>query len=292
MEIYIYIYIHSVHIPLFFFVAGCLCHKQPLTKYFKKKIFRILVPYVTFAIFKLIYTNLISNEFAHASTLQQQIFDAFINGNLYWFVYSIFLMYCIAPVFWEKENRLSSQKNIYIFISLVIMNTIITFICGDKLFNIKILQFGKTLFYLVFFLAGIICNQNKEKISKVLKYKHILMTLSVLVTGILSYIIITDYTKNIFPIRFLLAFSLIYLLMLFARLLPLNIKFLKIIGKYSLQLMFFDSFFKVILFAVIGNFLTINVWIAVLISIINIILGCILSMIIEKIPYIKTIFGL
>ena len=45
--------VSSVHVPLFFVIAGYLCHSQPYGKYVMKKITRILVPYFTFAVLKM-----------------------------------------------------------------------------------------------------------------------------------------------------------------------------------------------------------------------------------------------
>lgn len=85
----IWILMRTVCVPLFFAVAGFLCHKQKVLPFYRKKVFRILLPFLTFTTLKLVYTNCVSNHFAHANTLWFQLIDAFIYGELYWFCYPI-----------------------------------------------------------------------------------------------------------------------------------------------------------------------------------------------------------
>lgn len=87
-------------------------------------------------------------------------------------------------------------------------------------------------------------------------------------------------------------FMLIILLCLIAAKMPPDIKILKIIAKYSLQLMLFDSFYKVVLFAVAAKVVDINIVTAVVITILDIFLGCVSCMIAERIPILCTLVGL
>lgn len=93
-------------------------------------------------------------------------------------------------------------------------------------------------------------------------------------------------------LKVILAFSLMYLFYRLAKILPKKIYILKLIGRYSLQIMFFDSFFKVILFMVVDKFISISMLWAIVIAIINVTLGCVCCIIIERIPYVKKLFGL
>ena len=72
----------SVHVPLFFMIAGYLCRRQPLMPYFRKNFLRIIVPFVTFSLLKILYSHWISDEFAHAVSLPDQLIDAFVMGGL------------------------------------------------------------------------------------------------------------------------------------------------------------------------------------------------------------------
>lgn len=274
--------IQSVHVPLFFCIAGYLCHKQDLKVYFTKKIHRVFIPFLTFTILKLVYTTFISDEFAHAETSSDQIIDAFLNGSLYWFIYPILIFYLCAPLFWKLR-----KGNIIIFIGLILINAYL----GNP--TNYFLQLWPALFNACYFVAGIIIQQNEKQLSAFAQKHNTSIILLCAVTILsLTTLLYTDKIWYSFLVKTLLAFSEMYLLWTIAKKLPTNISILKVMGKYSLQIMFFDSFFKVILFVLIRQFATVNVLTAVLTIPANIFLGCISCIIIEKIPVIRKFFGL
>lgn len=288
IEKLLYSIMTTVHVPLFFWCSGYLCHKQPLLGYYKKKFFRIIIPFIIFVVFKLIYGIVISSEFVHSKTINGQVINAFITGSLYWFIYPIVIMYAIAPFFWEGEVK----KRLYtIFFSLIIINTIIGLYEVNKIWDMEIFQLGKVLFFFVYFIAGMICRCNEVKIKNI-RNKKLYAFFSILAVGGLAYGVFKEYHMNEFLTKVIIAFSLVFLLYLVVINVPENINMLKIVGRYSLQIYFFDSFFKVILFVIVGKIITINLFIAIIISIVNIALSCIACKIIEKIPYIKVLFGL
>ena len=116
--------IYQVHVPLFFVISGFLCHRQPMRPFYRKKALRILVPFWFFAALKLVYTSWISGRFAHASSLSGQLYDAFVIGQTYWFAYAIFLMFLLAPLFWEKEESTAPKKAMAAFAVFTAFNII------------------------------------------------------------------------------------------------------------------------------------------------------------------------
>lgn len=274
--------IQSIHVPLFFLIAGYLCHEQNLKKFFSKKIERIIFPFITFTTLKLLYTNLISNEYAHAGTLPDQIIDAFLYGSLYWFIYPMFIFYLCAPLLWK-----SKRANIAIFIVLILINGYIGYPTN------YFLQLWPAFFQACFFIAGILIQQYEKQLSTLVeKYNNIFILICLSVIAYLVHLLYTGQTYYSFPVRALLAFSEMYLVWRIAKKLPENISALKILGKYSLQIMFFDSFYKVVLFLVLTKIAIVNPVTALLTIPANIFLSCISCMIIEKIPFIRKFFGL
>ena len=282
--------IFSVHVPLFFVISGFLCHKQNKRKFINKKIKRILIPFITFTVLKLVYSNVISGEFVHSSNFLMQIVDAFLFGSLYWFSYAILLMYLIICLFWNIKETKKLEKTIIIVGTVAMIYSIII-----NIFNISLIpnifQINKTIQYFPYFLFGYYLNVS-NKIQLLDKYKislNIITTIVILICSVLYY---KNIISDCLPIKYVLAFSLMFVLKEIVQYFPKNLNFLKKIGLYSYQLMLFDSFYKVILFTIIGHFLNINVLFVVIIAIINLLLGVISSEIVKRIPRINTLFGL
>lgn len=242
----VYLLISSVQLPMFFFVAGYLCRKQEIKGYYLKKIYRIIVPFIFFTSLKLIWSFFVSNEFAHASSYKEQIYRAFINGELYWFIYAIFIMYCVAPFLWEEEVKKDYKyRNVFLFILVVIINILLSFMQIDVT-RIGIFQIGKAIIYFPYFLAGIICNQNSmhNMMHNIMKNKKILCCATTIII-VLTFVDLNYELSNNYLFRIILSFALMYVFYSLAKTLPKKVYILKLIGRYSLQIMFFDSFFKV-----------------------------------------------
>lgn len=277
----ILVLVKEVHVPLFFCIAGYLCHQQDIKKFYIKKVQRILVPFITFTFLKLVYTNLISDTFAHASTVPLQIFDAFVCGSLYWFVYAILIMYIISPLLWKLR-----RGNVVLFVALLVINTILT---RAEVNLGNILQLNDTLLHLCYFVAGIIIQQNEHILRNLKKYKIPLFIVCLSTTALILFLCLTKSLKLTYSLNVIFAFAQMYLLYTFANTLPANISVLNYVGKHSLQVMFFDSFYKVVLFALFPTVGPLSIW---LIIAANIILTCISTLILRRIPYVRFLFGL
>ena len=277
----IYTMIIYSHVPLFLCIAGYLCHEQPLGTYYKKKVSRLLIPFVVFSLLKIAYTALIDNSHAHAAGLFSQLADAFLTGSLYWFIYAILIMYMVAPLLWKMK-----KGNIAVFIGLITVSTVLEV---TDIYLSDILQIHNTVTFGCYFVGGILLQQYKHALCAFAEKRKAMLiaAASLIIVGILCFK--ANYTQPM-PhfLKVLLAFSMMYLLSLAAKALPENIKPLTFIGKISLQVMLFDSFFKVILFTLIPVTM-LTVWPVILI---NILLTCICCVIIKKIPYVRVLFGL
>lgn len=273
--------ITCVHIQLFFCIAGYLCHEQDIMPYIKKKICRIFIPFLFFTSLKIVYSIFISQEFAHGTLISQVLMEAFIFGKLYWFAYAILLLYVLAPLFWK-----SRKVNIIILLCLVGINILV----GHP--SIHVFQIGRTFANACFFLMGILIQQYEEHFIFFKKNSEVIISVCVVVLIIIVTLLNRTQLEITFLLKFILALVQMYILYYIAKNMPSNIKVLKIIGKYSLQIMFFDSFFKVVLFSIANRFFQINEVVMSIIIVVNITLSCVACMIIEKIPGFKKIFGL
>ena len=262
--------IYSVHVPLFFVVAGFLCHSQPFKKYLDKKINRLLIPFFFFSLLKIVYVNFVNASFAHAGTLSGQLYDAFILGKLYWFPYVLFWCYILAPIFW----KLSTKANVIICVACLALNVIQSNFpslswCG---------WFGVLLLpkWLGLFLIGFIIAQNKEFFIRLGKHSEIIPLIAFLL--IVVVLNVPDYSSSVGAAKFfVLSISEMVLIAYGLYWIKEGSDVLKKIAKYSLQIMFMDSFFKVVLFLASAKAgFTLNASLAFVLAVINIAL-CILA---------------
>ncbi|MBR0281611.1 MAG: acyltransferase [Oscillibacter sp.] len=288
--------IYSVHVPLYFVIAGFLCRKKPVLPFYQAKFQRIIIPYFTFCILKLIYSAFISNEFAHASNLVNVLFDAFFIGRLYWFAYCIFLTFLLAPLFWDETH----EKRIFIALGcLCILDALVIFyplpeeitVANERISN-PFYQISNLLNFFHFFLIGLLVRNHKSALSSPLQRKRFLLSLAFVAVAFLSFLIMRGTIKQTVFTKTCLAFCLMYPLFLIAKALPKRLTILSQLGQYSLQIMFFDSFYKTLLFKIAARFVELNMITALFICALNIALTYVACTVIRKIPYVRILFGL
>lgn len=270
-------------LPLFFLISGYLSHeKKRFLPYFGKKLEKLLIPFFLFTFLKLGYTFFISNSHAHGTSIPSQLFDAFVCGNLYWFVYAILLYFLLSPLFWKLK-----KWNIALIAVIFIINIILDY---KKIVLTDILQIGNAFMYIGYYILGYVLQLYQDKLTRFEeKFRLLLFFLSIAIsTGTLALrLTVMDMTP--YWMKIPAALSIIYLLYLPAKKLPNNIASLDFLGKHALHIMFFDSIFKVILFAIMqpNSITSLGLVIAL-----NISLTCICCLIIKKIPVVRVLFGL
>ncbi len=297
------ILVSAVHVPLFFLVSGFLCHRQPLKKYYGKKAKRILIPFFFFTALKLVFTQFVSRDFAHGENAAEMLVSYFLIGSAYWFIYCIFIIYMIAPLFWQKDETKPPYALIAAFAVFTIFNFVLSF-AGEgaifpesvKLFGITVktplFQIERVIIYMPYFLAGMLIKRYENKIIPFFdKAKLPLAVICVIIAAACTVPVYMGVLRKA-EVKLPLAFALMFLLRTAAKRLPDNIRVLKTVGGYSLQTMLFDGLFRVVLFAAVGHFFTLNALWAALITAVNITLTCLCCTVIKKIPYIRVLFGL
>lgn len=286
--------ITAVHVPLFFVVAGYLCHKQDFKTYLKKKALRILVPFYLFTTLKLCYSLFISSEFAHASSLPEQLYDGYILGNLYWFPYSILLSYCGAVLFWTKRGEEPTGIGRYTLpaaiLCLLVLNLLFDFAAKK---TIPQFQISKTMFYFLFFLLGMLVRQHQRVLSGFWNRRKTVIGIfcAVLILLVPYGLAAAQYNSDHLS-KLALSLPGILILVIISQKLPAGLSLLTMMGRYSLQIMFLDSFWKVVLFAVLQRFVPAQTPVILISIVLNIALSCITCKISEKIPLLRFLMGL
>lgn len=287
--------VRYVHMPLFFVISGFLCHKQNVLDFYKKKLTRVLVPFVFFSILKLVFSNLVANEFVHRDSLSGQLYDSFILGEGYWFAYAICLIYLVAPFFWNDQNTSKEGtppwRAIIGVVFIVIFNALYY---GMNWHFLKIIfQFRNAVLYLPYFLCGYIIRFYFSALKKwYSKKKWLVLPLSALIITAVTFLEVMNIRINSFTTKFIVSFPLMLFILLFCSILPNKIMILLNAGKYSWQVMLLDALYKAILFALLSKFLSIKPLYVCIITVIDYMFGILTSLICRRIPVLKSCMGL
>lgn len=283
--------LRTCHVPVFLLIAGYFCHEQPIIGFFKKKVLRVFIPFCFFSILKLIYSRFFSSEFSHGGTsFAGQIKYTFLNGTQYWFAYAILVMFLLAPLFWSRK-----QKKSYGLEALIVSYIVVCLLTAFPQISIpNYFQLDNVLWYLPYFAFGCFLFQHKAVIE--MRYQQHKWSYVVMSAMVLTLLIAACSVKSelwVHPLRFFGAigfFILIYSMFKYVFTKENNI--LHYISKYSLQVMFLDSFYRVLLFQVINRIIPMNIVLAVLIAVPTILLSVVSCLIAKKISVVRTLFGL
>lgn len=278
----------KVHVSLFFLIGGFLSHPQPLKEYYRKKVCRIIVPFYFFNILKILFTNLVSDQFAHASTLSGQLYNAFVLGGLCWFPYTIFLIYCVAPLLWKKEGK-SPVACLVAFPILIIINVINSFF--GFLNNIIIFQINSVVIYIPFFILGLILQNYKDCLS-VIKSNKVKSVLSASSIYILLYSLSRTYSVfSTYVFWFIRLVAVMIVLFCIVEGFREN-TIVEKVSNYSYQLMLIDSFFRVAILTIIDKVFSVSIYWIVPQTIMSVVFGVLTCMFVSKTRILKFLFGL
>lgn len=273
-----------VNVPLFLTVSGWLCHRQPIRSYARKKFLRLLVPFFFFVSLKIV-SSIIIGRFLHGDTLMAQLVDGFLIGTPYWFVYAICWMYALAPFFWNSDFSVRSLAIAmvgFIFISIVVSFRGVSLPTW--------FQFNNAVPYIPYFLLGMLLQQNPEILSFFRSRKNILIPsalgCAILITLLNQTGIIDSRISN-----YLCVPCWMYCLYELAGVSP-PMKFVDTAARYSLQLMFLDSFLKIILYTAAKRIIPMTPWLTLPLTLCNLLLGIFICRIAERIPPLRFLMGI
>lgn len=143
-----------------------------------------------------------------------------------------------------------------------------------------------------YFLIGLILRDEELFIKKAYKkYKRPIIVVAIVLVVVGTYIFKGISGFNCQILQVLLSVAIMVLLYEIASNIKIGNKPLNIIGKYSLQIMFLDSFYKVIIFKVFGRYIT-NIIGVLIVSLVDLSLCVATSIVLEKIPVVNKLLGL
>lgn len=190
-----------------------------------------------------------------------------------------------APLFW----RLNRKVNALICLACLLLSVIqanFPALPGSGWFGILLLPK-----WLGFFLAGYVIAQNIDLFIK--WSKHATGLCAIALTIIVLSFQIPDDGESIRTVRFFFSFSEMVILGAGMYAIKEGCVILRLIAKYSLQIMFMDSFFKVVLFVVVMKAgLTLNASVALILALVNLALCVIACRVLEKNRFTARLVGL
>nr|WP_317280417.1 acyltransferase [uncultured Fusobacterium sp.] len=280
---YIFNFIYSFHMPLFFIVAGFLSNKEYEIKYFYiSKIKRLLIPYIFINIIDSIPRHLFSSFVNNSSNSLIRVI--FYSGVATWFVYTLFVMFLLFPML---DKYIFKKDKYYIFLYfLLIINML-----NPEMSNVNIFTLNRIIFYLTYFYFGYILKNYYEEIKK---NKYFNNNLLYIILSIFSLFFLYKYSENnitkvIYPfIGFMLCLKFSLFLKKYR-----NIKFLEFCGKNSLIFYLLEPFFAAIYRVGLIKFIDLEYHyiIVILFFSLKLISVCISVIIINKIKILSFLFG-
>lgn len=164
------VFIYSFHMPLFMFASGYLYmatrKNESYSDFLLRKIKRISIPYFTVSVL-VVTIKLLSQDVAYVENpitwyTYIEIFYSPSAAVFFWFIWALFILFLIVPLFVSKESRL-----ILFFISIIIKFLPIPLPDIFCLPNVKDM--------LVFFMMGVILVDHQAILHTALKIPAIIV---------------------------------------------------------------------------------------------------------------------
>lgn len=288
-------FIYTFHMELFFVLAGVVYHCREYGSYIKKKIQRILIPYLFFGIISMLLHafggGLVNGNESIGNGIAKMIFQ----GGSYWFLYVLFIIFAIFP--WIERGVKDKRGWLFLTIALLLLSSVV------DLPNIFSLQ--AVVRYLPYFILGHCFreivrggyhNKRSRTIQAFVSFLLYLILNMMEKSGVIEFGVILSYIRAISIIIFL------YIVTLELRpywdknrFMAVLCGFLNDCSKFSLQLYLFNGYLLAAIRIVMCRVLHITspIWLVLTIWIGNLaitIISC--KWIIPRIPIIRNMCGI
>ncbi len=281
--------IYAVHVPTFFTVSGFLCRRQPVLSFYRKKVQRILVPFIFFSLLKILYSAIISDSFTHGENLLEQLSEAFLYGELYWFSYAILILFLFAPLLWALGRR----GVLPVFFLLTGLILYIGCLYFSPYWFPSEFQIQMAVYYAPYFVAGYLLQLLPDAHDFLHRRKPLRVCLSLAVVLATIFYVESqglDSVKDTFPVMIFVSFALMYFLYLLASILPEKLPLFQDISRFSYQEMLLDAFYRVILYTLLASHMNIHLVIPIFLA--DLIFCLMTCRIAVHIPGIRSFLGL
>lgn len=181
-QLWIYKWVYSFHMPLFFFISGFLfCLTLPVEKlrgttflsFVKKKSVRLLIPFIFInTIIFIIKSKFIGDQ----SMLQHPVamnLESFLNSTFLtpmgfmWFLPALFTIF--ITIFYGFKILKTKNLSELSYLGCFLITIFLLILAHYYLPHIRFMQIGQAIYYATFFLTGILYCDYKDKIDFYLK---------------------------------------------------------------------------------------------------------------------------
>lgn len=186
-------------VPIFVMISGALLLSKdyPLSEFLRKRVIRIVLPFLFYALFYLLYYYIIRLLYGHQNS-PSQTFDWLVRmirkGVVYhfWFVYMIISLYLFAPII-GRWIRAASEKEVLYFLGLWMISNLLT-LPFFKTYHFKV-ELSHFTGYIGYFVLGYYLSNKEFTISS--KGRRIGLFLFVLGTSLtVGVTLIWSYLGN------------------------------------------------------------------------------------------------
>lgn len=148
---FIFCLVSSTHMILFFIVSGfCFSFQGNYLEYIRKRIFRLLIPYIVFNLADMLPRQLLPALVNRPANMMESITDMLFYGGEYWFLYTLFIISLLYPVIysWQKNGMVRKAIVELMLLALYFLKPDIPFLC-----------LGQVLVYLFFYNTGVLIKE-------------------------------------------------------------------------------------------------------------------------------------
>ncbi len=230
---FLFDFVSSVHMPLFFIVSGfCFSYKEKYVSYIKKKIKRLVVPYIVFNILDMIPRFVLPQLVNRPKSISESILDMLIRGGEYWFLYTLFMIFLIYPLLYKLQSKSLILKVVCAIFLLVLSIVKI---------NTSLFKLNELSYYLVYFHLGVMIKNSNIKIFD-LKRNILYIFIPAVLAALWIWILLSPFAKTLRMPLALIGVIVCYFLSRSKWVVSVFERF----GTYSLQLYLLNGFLLVI----------------------------------------------
>ena len=178
--------IYSFHMPVFFLIAGLFIEKwtrQGWKEAFKKKIYRLAVPYFAWGFLMAVYKQAGSAYANSQEGIYTFLLSPFVPWNIFWFLYVLLFIQIIYYGFVKCLGDYRKGRFVFLIVSAII------FFASVYLPDVWIIH--RLFRFMIFFSIGTFSFDILAKFEKNMSYGKLIMILAVFVLA--SFIYVVDY---------------------------------------------------------------------------------------------------